>query len=207
MSKRIVFKNFLDTISSFIRNNATVSREWIFPDRDGTVALTDITPQVIYKTTTTQSFTTSLNEKILGKVLIPAGTILAGDILQFKSINTKVGTAGNFATKLKASASDPGAIGADYSSGTLIGSVASTNVNLLWSFIRTIVFKTTSSEEVYPTGVTSAIDDGVITTGALSTLTIDFTTDQWIVVTGQQTSGTGADTMRLNSWFLILIRG
>lgn len=39
MSKRIIFRNFLDTINSFIRNNVTTSREWIFPDRSGTVAL------------------------------------------------------------------------------------------------------------------------------------------------------------------------
>src|SRR5688572_8583565 len=38
MSKRIAFINFLETVTSFIINNATQAREWIFPDKDMTVA-------------------------------------------------------------------------------------------------------------------------------------------------------------------------
>ena len=37
MSKRIAFRNFLDTVISFIKNEATTPREWTFQDRDGTI--------------------------------------------------------------------------------------------------------------------------------------------------------------------------
>ncbi len=38
---RIKVKNFLDTIESFLRSNATAVREWILPDRNITIAGTD----------------------------------------------------------------------------------------------------------------------------------------------------------------------
>jgi hypothetical protein len=47
MSKRIAFQNFLDTITSFIRNDATAPRIWQLQDRDGTLAdNTDIAGRV-----------------------------------------------------------------------------------------------------------------------------------------------------------------
>lgn len=50
MSKRIAFINFLETVTSFITNNATVAREWIFPDRDMTVAgYDDVTAEAVLR--------------------------------------------------------------------------------------------------------------------------------------------------------------
>jgi len=38
MSKRIAFRNFLDTVTSFFRNDSTTPRVWTLQDRDGTIA-------------------------------------------------------------------------------------------------------------------------------------------------------------------------
>ena len=38
MSKRIAFINFGETFTSFFLNNATAARQWIFKDRNGTIA-------------------------------------------------------------------------------------------------------------------------------------------------------------------------
>jgi hypothetical protein len=40
---KIVFKNILDTINSLISHASTTAREWVFPDKNGTVALLDDT--------------------------------------------------------------------------------------------------------------------------------------------------------------------
>lgn len=45
MSKRISFSNFAETISSFLRNDATIARIWQLQDRDGTLAdLQNVSP-------------------------------------------------------------------------------------------------------------------------------------------------------------------
>jgi hypothetical protein len=38
MAKRIEFINFLENVTSFVRNDATSPRVWIFQDRNGTIA-------------------------------------------------------------------------------------------------------------------------------------------------------------------------
>lgn len=62
MSKRIKFINFLETITSFIRNNATIAREWIFPDKDGTVAMVDDTESKTFNRAYTEELTFDQNE-------------------------------------------------------------------------------------------------------------------------------------------------
>lgn len=68
MAKRIAFKNFIDTITSFIRNDATIARQWNLKDRDGT--LLDDTDM------------SELTDSIAGKIDSPS-TPGEGDVLQY----------------------------------------------------------------------------------------------------------------------------
>lgn len=65
MSKRIAFINFLETVTSFIKNEATVAREWILPDRDMTVAGAD---EVSAEATARANADTNLTASIVTKL-------------------------------------------------------------------------------------------------------------------------------------------
>ncbi len=89
MSKRIAFINFLETITSFIRNDATTARVWQLQDRNGTLAddadlatkVTGNTPQHKYtsatKTLVSQTAAQALFDN--GAVALEANTLYEFD--------------------------------------------------------------------------------------------------------------------------------
>src|SRR5688500_15596524 len=71
---RIVFKNFLDTINSFIRNDATAARTYQFPDKDITVAGIDDVETVPTEPLNDSAATINLDETAWGKEHDCSGT-------------------------------------------------------------------------------------------------------------------------------------
>jgi hypothetical protein len=129
--------------------------------------------------TTASTLTTS--------VLIPANSIVVGDILNFRVRIRKTGTVGTVIIRVYFNTS--AAIG-----GSLVAtSTTAASNSLLVQMSRTFAVKTTTNTESYPSGIGATIDDGVTGT-AVTASNIDWTVAQYLVIAVQNSSA--ADTTR-----------
>jgi hypothetical protein len=116
-------------------------------------------------------------------VLIPANTIGAGDVLNFKVRVRKTGTAGT--TIIRVYFNTTGVIG-----GSLVAtSTTAASTSLFVQMSRTFAVKSATNTESYPSGIGATIDEGVTGT-AVTASNIDWTVAQYLVI-AIQNSNTG----------------
>lgn len=147
---------------------------------------------IFHSNNVSSSFTGNTNENISDSILIPAGTLSANDVLSITAVYTKTGTAGTLIVRLSAntSAAVP---------GTRIGILGNAAANLWYKLNREVIFKNSlTSQTVFGNAVASAPSDIAQNSNALSALTIDFSVDQYIIVSGQLSNG--ADTGTFQGW-------
>ena len=122
-------------------------------------------------------------------VLIPANSVSVGDVIEFRSRVRKTGTAGTIISRMYVGVNN------SLTSANLIGtSATNANTTLTLQMIRTIVVKSATSTEVFPAAVALNGDDAAVSTTGVSTYNIDWTQNQFFVVSVQNASA--ADTSR-----------
>ena len=144
------------------------------------------------------SLTGTTTETILDSSLITGGTIEANDriIINVRALPT--GVSGNKTLKVYANDS------LTLTGATLIATYTFTTTSVL--FVRNIVFKNSVSSQNVITASASAASDvqSSFTSGNFSTLSINFATNKYIILSGQLTVGT--DTITINDSYLNLVR-
>jgi hypothetical protein len=162
--------------------------------------------QLFHKDNGSSAVTGTLNETALAYVLLPGGTMGVNDSYTVTATSTKSGTAGSYNIRVRVHTAAP-TVGAAFSSGTVVANVAPAAASALWHKIRrTVDFKNSvSSQIVFPVSAsTGTNDDAMNTTVTGTTLTDDYATDKYIVITGML--GNIADTVTLQSWKLEIER-
>ena len=130
--------------------------------------------------------TGTTSNTLSASLLIPANTLTTGSLMDLSVRFRKTGTAGNFTANVYINITN--AIG-----GSAIMNIAGIGNTVLWGrVIRTGVVKSATSTEFVPTSWTFSSDIAVSGTAALASLNIDWTVDQYIVVSFQNVSS--ADT-------------
>lgn len=143
------------------------------------------------------SLTGTTTETILDSSLITAGTIEANDriIINVRAVPT--GISGSKTLKVYANDS------LTLTGATLIATYTFTTTSTL--FVRNIVFKNSvSSQNVITTSSIASDVQSSFTSGNFSTLSINFATNKYIILSGQLTVGT--DTITINDSYLTLVR-
>ena len=143
------------------------------------------------------SLTGTTTETILDSSLITAGTIEANDriIINVRALPT--GISGSKTLKVYANDS------LTLTGATLIATYTFTTTSTL--FVRNIVFKNSvSSQNVITTSSIASDVQSSFTSGNFSTLSINFATNKYIILSGQLTVGT--DTITINDSYLTLVR-
>lgn len=148
--------------------------------------------------TSGNSHTGSGTETILDYVLIPANTFQANDMIEWDAVQTKAGTAGTYSTRLRLQTADPGVSG--ISGGAVFGLLTTGSANAVWNSIKRVMrcLNSLTSQLVHNTASTAIPIDYVSSSAAATTLSTDWTVNQYAVCTGQL--GSSADTVTLRSW-------
>jgi hypothetical protein len=144
------------------------------------------------------SLTGGTAETVMDTVLVPAGTMEVGDVLNVKILGTKIGTAGIVTLRLYTNVT-PDLTG----SPVLVATLASGATDLWAKLSREITFVSLSSQLVFPPG-TSAADDITLSTATPGALTVNFAIQQYFVVSFQ--NGNGSDTSYLKTDYFEIIR-
>lgn len=153
----------------------------------------------LFQYTTGGTLTGTVAETVITTSSIPANTILAGDILIVRVIQTKSGTAGTTDVLVKINTA------ADLSGSPVQIGHRITGAGSLWNaWDRLVVVRTTSSEIVYDNNASSQNSDLTTTANTKSSLSVDFTAQQYIVVT-MANNNTG-DTTTLEAVFIEILR-
>lgn len=149
----------------------------------------------ISETTTDGAVTSGTSNTYSQGVLIPAGSVVAGNVLEALTICRKVGTNNTYSVRMYINSTN------DLSgSPILIGFSTAVGATILQTTLhRLIRVKVTNGTgagtEVSNTSVASLNDFGGLTS-AVSTLAIDWTTDKYLVVAIQNVSG--SDSSRVS---------
>lgn len=150
----------------------------------------------IVKTSDSSPVNANVNT-LLDSILIPANTVAAGDILEFKTRVRKVGTAGTMIQRYYIGTQS--SVTGTNLVGTSLTAVATT---VTFTMQRTIVVKSPTQSEFFGVSNTLNTDDGQASTISVSTANIDWTQNQFFIVGIQPSSA--ADTVR-NSMIQIRI--
>ena len=109
-------------------------------------------------------------------VLIPANSVSAGDVIEFRSRIRKTGTAGTVVNRMYIGVNN------SLTSANLIGtSTVMGNTTLTGQMVRTLVVKSATLSEVYPVSTVTLNDDSLNSAVAVTTYNIDWTIDQYFV--------------------------
>lgn len=139
----------------------------------------------ILKDITTSSNVTSTTETLVNSVLVPANTLQAGDALRIVGKAFKTGTVGTVTVRFYANTSN------SLSGATLIGTGTGAATTQYMAMVRFPMIKnaTTATEVILNTN-SIATDEATIATAAvaLSTLAINWTSAQYIIMSVQQSS-------------------
>lgn len=159
--------------------------------------------RIVAKSNVSVSYTGTTNESTLFSIHIPAGTVAANDVISIQFRNTKTGSAGNIRTRIRVHTSTGGSVGTAFSSGTIISDT--TGLTILYnSQQRFLVFKNSLSSSSYlPSSANSAADLNQLNI-AIGTLTNDFASDQYIIIT--TILGNSGDTAIGESYAIEIIR-
>lgn len=143
----------------------------------------------LIKSTDGTAVTGTTNQTFTDAILIPANTISVGDVVELRARFRKTGVAGTMTSRWFIGTSSNTITGATFAVST--GMAATT---LTGQMIRTFVVKSATQSEFFPLGAAALIDDGAISTAAVSTLNIDWTINQYWQV--GMLNASAADTTR-----------
>lgn len=151
---------------------------------------------------TDSSVTGTTNQTVLCSLSIPANTMGVNDVLMIESSLYAIGTAGTKVFRAHFSTTDQ-TIGATFSAGgtTQAGLVQMASANV-WSVLnRKIANKNSQTANNAGLTATSSATDSVSSNTARTATNIDFTIDQWVVITCQLANigdGGGIDNVQLS---------
>ncbi len=127
------------------------------------------------------AITNTTTSTLTSSVLIPANTVSVGDIINIRTRIRKTGTGGTVILRFYINTS--AAIG-----GSLVGTSTTAAATTLYMQIpRTLVVKSSTNTETFQAGGTSTLDD-VVSTGAVASNNISWTSAQYLVVAVQNGS-------------------
>lgn len=168
---------------------------------------TYVTPTIgrrlFYKNNVSSTFTGATTEVVLGFVVVPAGTIFANDVMRIRATITKVGTAGAMTARIRVGTTLP-TIGSAVPGGTTqIGMLTNSATGTFMVKEMDVVFKNALNSQVTLSTVANVPSDVVATSNTLSSLSLDFSVDQYIMVGVSMAVAT--DTTNLNSFLIEII--
>lgn len=139
---------------------------------------------------TSANHTGTTNETIVGSLSIPAGTVLANEIMRFVCTMTKTNTNAGFTARFYINTS------VSLSGATQFAVIVGAGTTLFAKVARELVSKNSlSSWEVHPSNTTNA-DDIVTSTVTISTLSNDFANSQFLIVSVALTSASDIVNIR-----------
>ena len=109
-------------------------------------------------------------------VLIPANSVSAGDVIEFRSRIRKTGTAGTVVNRMYIGVNNSLTSANLIATSTVMG-----NTTLTGQMVRTLVVKSATLSEVYPVSTVTLNDDSLNSGVAVTTYNIDWTIDQYFV--------------------------
>jgi len=142
--------------------------------------------------TTTTSHTGNTSETKLGNsILIPAGTLGANDMLEITCFFSRASGSTTSVNRVRAHTLD------QVSGATQIATVSQTTTQLTTGLQRRMYFKNSlSSQEIFNTTANTP-DEMITTTVAISSLSIDFSLAQYIMVSVQLANSADSGAIRL----------
>jgi nitrogen fixation protein len=148
------------------------------------------------------ALTATTAETILHALLIPANTFGVGRDIKFSCLATKTGTA-NFTTLRARIATS--ATPSPVTSGTLIATLIPAAAGVLWYPFERRAIHIDTATSTLSTNLSSTAHTDYINAGSNSVLNnnIDWTTDKWLIITGQPASN-NADVTTLHKTELYL---
>jgi len=163
----------------------TANRSWTIPTMG------------IYKNTTDGAASSGTANTFSQSVLIPANSVVAGNILEFKLRGRKTGANNTYTIRIYANSANnlTGAVLLGVYTGGQTGAFGQ-------QMVRTGVVKNaTTNTEMMSTAVTNVATDYQNTT--FSTIAVDWTTDKYIIGAVQNTNGTDSSLISLISMTII----
>lgn len=151
--------------------------------------------RILYMNNVSASFTGSTAEVLVDSFKIPGGTIQPNDILNIVTAFSKSGVSNNDTIRRRIHTSNDLA-------GTIIDTLVYNNVWAKQS--RELIFKNSVSSQVYQVAGGAVASDIVVSNTGPTSLSIDFSKDQWIIISIQHANS--ADTETLQHWYIELIR-
>jgi hypothetical protein len=116
-------------------------------------------------------------------VLIPANSVSAGNAIELRSRTRKTGTVGTLINRMYIGVNN------SLTSANLVGtSTTMAAGTLTGQMVRTLIVKSATSTEVYPATTAALSDDALNSALAVSTYNIDWTVDQYFVLSVQNTA-------------------
>jgi hypothetical protein len=146
---------------------------------------------------TTHTSHAGVTQYILYNGLIPANTFDINDSLYFLALLAKTGTTYNSIFKAYLSP-----ISNDYTAGQMIAqsTIQLTNVSALWN--NYLFNKNSLSAQESFTNLLAAFSPFTQSSGSISTYTIDFSVNQYFIITSQRTTGGVTDSIHSISVYL-----
>lgn len=142
----------------------------------------------VFKTTTdSPAITGTVAITLATQSFIPANTFVADEIIEIKARTRKTGTAGTHAQRWYTNTT------ASLSGATLICTYIAAATNVSLQIIRQIAIKTSTSSEIFASGI-STITDDTTNANAVTTIATNWGVDQYILFSIQ--NGNNADSSR-----------
>lgn len=153
---------------------------------------------ILKKNNGASSHTGTVAETIIDSFLISGNSLTSTDILRIMYSETKSGTAGGNVIKIRIHTSV--AVG-----GTVISTGSPASTSLWYKGQKDLIFKNSlTSQVVYGAADTNNVSDITNINVAKTSLSLDFTVDQYMIITF--TLANAADTATLESWLVQAIR-
>lgn len=153
----------------------------------------------LYMNNVNASVTGTTTETVLDEgCLIPGGTLEANDVLNIVVIHSKSGTAGTHTVRIRINAT-PVVAGS-----SMVGLSTGLSTTLWGPFIRSVAFKNSLSSQEVLNNAMNVATDFVNSTSAHTSLSVDFSVDQYIFPT--ITLANAGDTGTIRNWYIEVIR-
>jgi hypothetical protein len=160
------------------------------------------TRRILYRKNTHTSFTGNSSEHIHDIFMIPANTIQANDIINIVATSTKTGVNAVYSVRVRINVTPDLVAGPEFFP-IAINTTPSTNS--VWNKVgREIICRNSKTSQILWNGNNAASNDFAFTAGAASEFNIDFTKNQYVIVTTQ--ANNAADIVFLRGWYIEIIR-